>query len=116
MCGSAFAAGNAEEWGAARAAARAGAEPRASLDTAAPSSAASSGDGSGGEAGPTVLYDKGTPSDCFTLILQGKVLIRTGAADSTGWWKCCQPLLGSGDQLAAGQLAHLEYAHRSLLL
>lgn len=71
-------AGNAEEWGAARAAMRSN-EVRVSLDHTASLSSNGDGGGSSIEAA-TVLYDQGKASDCFTIILQGKALIRTGAA------------------------------------
>ncbi len=44
-----------------------------SLDMAASGSSSDAGEAS------VVLYTRGEPSDTFTLILQGKALIRTGA-------------------------------------
>lgn len=44
-----------------------------SLDMAASGSSSDAGEAS------MVLYTRGEPSDTFTLILQGKALIRTGA-------------------------------------
>lgn len=60
-------AGTVGEWAAART------SSRMSLDMAASGSSSDAGEAS------VVLYTRGEPSDTFTLILQGKALIRTGA-------------------------------------
>ncbi|BDA50022.1 Metal transporter CNNM4 [Coccomyxa sp. Obi] len=59
--------GTVGEWAAART------SSRMSLDMAASGSSSDAGEAS------VVLYTRGEPSDTFTLILQGKALIRTGA-------------------------------------